>query len=58
MSETWPTPAEIEQMCDDMYAQDEAERRHVGWHKWKNGAELVWVCSRNCPHPSHEDDEP
>lgn len=32
--------------------------RHVGWHKWKNGAELVWVCSRTCPHPSHEDDEP
>lgn len=28
---------------------------HVGWHKWKNRAELVWVCSRNCPHPSHED---
>lgn len=29
---------------------------HVGWHKWKNGAELVWVCSRHCPHSSHEDE--
>lgn len=22
---------------------------------WKNGAELVWECADDCPHPSHEE---
>lgn len=28
---------------------------HLGSHVWKNGAELVWECADECPHPSHED---
>lgn len=32
-----------------------ARESHVGWWKWKNGAEMEWVCSRNCPHPDHEE---
>lgn len=29
---------------------------HVGSHVWKNGAELVWECADECPHPIHEDE--
>lgn len=29
---------------------------HLGSHVWKNGAELVWECDDECPHPDHDDD--
>lgn len=28
---------------------------HSGEFVWKNGWEMVWVCSDDCPHPTHED---
>lgn len=31
---------------------------HVGGYRWKNEAELAWVCDDSCPHPTHEDHDP
>lgn len=31
---------------------------HVGGYVWKNGAELLWECAENCPHPDHDAEVP
>jgi hypothetical protein len=30
---------------------------HDGEFVWKNAAELVWECSDDCSHPTHEEDD-
>ena len=27
---------------------------HHGGYVWRNGAEMVWECADDCPHPIHE----
>jgi hypothetical protein len=54
-----PADEDIVLWADRLAAQSDPMgwlNEHLGSHVWRNGAELVWECADECPHPDHDDD--
>lgn len=39
----------------DALSDETLSTGHRGRFVWHNGAELLWECNDDCPHPSHEE---